>query len=117
MVGGSNWNFFTGGSGHDTMVANTVPTSSFADPNQFNFDAAVGGNHVIQGYNTTAPGGDQAIHLTFTNYGLTPDQIVADQAVVGNDTVITINGTGGNPTTTITIKDYIGIQDWNINSH
>jgi Ca2+-binding RTX toxin-like protein len=117
MVGGSNWNFFIGGSGHDTMVANTVPTASGSDPNAFLFDATVGGTHEIDGYNTQVPGGDQAIHLTFTNYGLTASDIVADSQVVGTDTVITIPGAGGNPTTTITIKDYVGIQDWNINSH
>jgi Ca2+-binding RTX toxin-like protein len=117
MVGGSSWNFFTGGSGNDTMVANTVPTGSGADPNVFNFEATVGGSHEIDGYNSTAPGGDTSIHLTFTNYGLTPTQIVADSAIVGSDTVITIPGAGGNPTTTITIKDFTGLADWNVNSH
>jgi Ca2+-binding RTX toxin-like protein len=124
MVGGSNWNFFTGGSGNDTMVAHTVPTGHGdgehghgVDQNVFTFDAAVGGHHEIDGYNSTAPGGDTAIHLTFTNYGLTPNQIVADSSIVGNDTVITLPGAGGNPTTTITIKDFTGIVNWNINSH
>jgi Ca2+-binding RTX toxin-like protein len=119
MVGGSSWNFFTGGSGNDTMVANTVATGSGADPNVFNFEATVGGHHEIDGYNSTAPGGDQSIHLTFTNYGLTSSQIVADSAIVGSDTVITLPGTGagGSPTTTITIKGYTGIADWNVNSH
>jgi len=125
MVGGSNWNFFTGGSGNDTMVAHTVPTGHGhdndhdhgVDQNVFTFDAAVGGHHEIDGYNSTAPGGDTAIHLTFANYGLTPNQIVADSSIVGNDTVITLPGAGGNPTTTITIKDFTGITSWNINSH
>jgi Ca2+-binding RTX toxin-like protein len=133
MVGGSNWNYFTGGSGNDTMVAHTVPMGHGhghghddeakgqhghgVDQNVFNFDAAVGGHHEIDGYNSTAPGGDTAIHLTFTNYGLTPNQIVADSAVVGHNTVITLPGAGGNPTTTITLKDFTGIADWNVNSH
>jgi Ca2+-binding RTX toxin-like protein len=117
MVGGSGWNFFTGGSGHDTMIAHTVPPGSGADPNVFHFDAATGGHHEIDGYNSTAPGGDHSIHLTFSNYGLTPAQIVTDSAIVGNDTVITIPSAGGHPTTTITIKDFAGIADWNIHSH
>ena len=37
------------GGNNDTMVANTVPTATGADPNVFNFDAAVGGNHEIDG--------------------------------------------------------------------
>jgi Ca2+-binding RTX toxin-like protein len=124
MVGGSSWNFFTGGSGNDTMAAHTVSTNPGrgedepgVDQNVFNFDAAVGGNHQIKGYNSTAPGGDTDIHLSFTNYGLTPDQIVADSKIVGHDTVITLPGAGGNPTTTITIKDFTGVADWNVNSH
>lgn len=125
MVGGSNWGTFTGGSGHDTMVAHTVATGPGhehehghgVDHNVFKFDAAVGGNHEIDGYNSTIPGGDTALHLTFTNYGLTAKQIVADSTIVGNDTVITLHGAGGNPTTTITIKDFTGLEKWNINSH
>jgi Ca2+-binding RTX toxin-like protein len=131
MVGGSNWNFFTGGSGNDTMVAHTVPTghghdndhdhddehAHGVDQNVFTFDAAVGGNHEIDGYNSTMPGGDTAIHLTFTNYGLTAKEIVADSSIVGNDTVITLHGAGGDPTTTITIKDFTGLTNWDINSH
>jgi Ca2+-binding RTX toxin-like protein len=117
MTGGSGWNSFTGGSGHDTMIAHTVPTGSGADPNIFHFDAAVGGQHEIDGYNSTLPGGDHSIHLTFSNYGLTADQIVADSTVVGHDTVITIPGSGGHPTTSITIKDFTDLKDWNIHSH
>ena len=55
-----------------------------------------------------------AIHLTFTGYGLAASRIVADSAIVGHDTVITLAGAGGNPTTTIVIKDYTGIADWNL---
>jgi hypothetical protein len=112
---GSNWASFTGGAGHDTMVAHTVPSGG-VDQNVFNFDAAVGGNHEIDGYNSTLTGGDTAIHLTFTNYGLTSTQIVADSAIVGHDTVITLPGAGGN-STTITIKDYTGLADSNVISH
>jgi Ca2+-binding RTX toxin-like protein len=117
MVGGSGWNLFTGGSGSDTMVAHTVTPGVTQDLNVFNFDAAVGGNHEIDGYSAS---GDYLLNLQFTGYGLSSAAIVADAAVVGSDTVISIPaGTGGpgNPATTITLKGYTGLADWNVSSH
>jgi RTX calcium-binding nonapeptide repeat (4 copies) len=112
MVGGSNWNYFTGGSGYDTMVAHTV--AGQADQNVFTFDAHVGGNHEIDGYSA---GGDSSLHLNFTNYGLTADQIATHASVVGTDTVITLDAAGGNPATTITLKGYTGSMGGDITSH
>jgi Ca2+-binding RTX toxin-like protein len=85
---------FVGGTGSDTLNAGSAATVDF------DFAAsAAGGSHVVYGFTH----GSDTLH--FSGYSLTNNQIFADAAVVGGNTVLTL-GDG----TTITLVGFTDLK-------